>query len=145
VRLVGIPGVLILAVGSFAMAQHPEGPVFNRIASALVAEGWRAGDAVVVFGNRSEFRSPLGWYLPRHPDLVAGTASPLRPPVFVVGAARTLDSETAGVASRRVANLVVARVGTAQGLDAELAADANVFLSRPARRSSMRAGRGDRS
>jgi hypothetical protein len=145
VRLVGIPGVLILAVGSFAMAQRPEGPVFNRIASALVAEGWRAGDAVVVFGNRSEFRSPLGWYLPRHPNLVAATASPLRPPVFVVGAAGTLGSETTDLASRRVANLVVARVGAAQGLDAELAAGANVFLSRPPRRPSTRADPGDRS
>ena len=126
-----IPAVLVLAVGSFVLAQRSHGPVFDRIAGALVAEGWRAGDAVVVVGNRSEFRSPLEWYLPSHPTLVAGPALRLRPPVFVIGGARTLASQRADVAKRRVDGLVVARLSGPGDLSARLASAASVFRSAP--------------
>ena len=52
--------ILSLAAGGFAWSQHAQGPEFDRIAKALVAEGWQRGDAVVVYGRRTEFRGPLG-------------------------------------------------------------------------------------
>ncbi|MGH3093225.1 MAG: hypothetical protein ACRDOG_12990, partial [Gaiellaceae bacterium] len=48
------------------------------LADALVAEGWRFGDPVAVFGGAHEhvqlgsayaLRSPVAWYLPGHPFL----------------------------------------------------------------------------
>jgi 4-amino-4-deoxy-L-arabinose transferase-like glycosyltransferase len=44
-------------------------PPFQRIAKALVAEGWRPSDPVAVFGNVFSYRAPLEWYLPRQPLL----------------------------------------------------------------------------
>lgn len=53
-------------------------PDYDRIAGALVVEGWRFGDPVAVFGGVHEhlqlgsayaLRSPVAWYLPGHPFL----------------------------------------------------------------------------
>ena len=119
--------ILALVAGSFAWSQHSAGPAFNRIAGALVAEGWRTGDAVVVYGNRTEYRSPLGWYLPGHPNLISSAARHLRPPVFVVGSPRLVAVRTIDVVSRHVASLMVARVAPARGL--KVGRGASIFLS----------------
>jgi len=119
--------ILSLVVGSFAWSQRLHGPAFDRIAHALVAEGWQAGDAVVVYGRRTEFRAPLAWYLPGHPTLVSTGVRRLRSPVFVVGGSRVLGARKLHAGSRRVSNMIVARLGAVNDLDA--GQGASVFIS----------------
>jgi hypothetical protein len=76
--------VLAAAAASFGWAQRAPGPAYNRIAHVLVADGWRPGDDVAVFGNRSAFRSPLEWYLPGQPLLTSTGAAQIDEPVFLV-------------------------------------------------------------
>jgi hypothetical protein len=83
-RTVVPAAVLAAAAASFVWAQFTPGPAYDRVARALVADGWRPGDDVAVFGNRSEFRSPLEWYLPGRPVLSTTVASRIDEPVFVV-------------------------------------------------------------
>jgi hypothetical protein len=44
-------------------------PPYQRVARALVSEGWRPSDPIAVFGNVFSFRAPLEWYLPHGPLL----------------------------------------------------------------------------
>jgi hypothetical protein len=60
-------------------------PPYQRIARALVAEGWRPSDPVAVYGNFFSYRAPLEWYLPRQPLLdVSSLTSRACAAVFVV-------------------------------------------------------------
>jgi 4-amino-4-deoxy-L-arabinose transferase-like glycosyltransferase len=61
---------------------------YDRIADALLTEGWRPSDVIVLRGNFYSFRSPLAWYLPGHPQLSLGeSASGVCNRLFVVAAA----------------------------------------------------------
>jgi hypothetical protein len=42
---------------------------YDRIAHALVREGWRTSQPVAVFGDFFRYRGPLEWYLPHEPVL----------------------------------------------------------------------------
>jgi hypothetical protein len=61
---VAAAAVISAAVVGFAWSQGKTEPPFAALAQALVAQAWRPGDTLAVFGNVSEFRSPLEWYLP---------------------------------------------------------------------------------
>jgi hypothetical protein len=50
-------------------------PRFDAIARNLVHDGWRPADPIAVFGSPAAYRSPLEWYLPHQPKLVAGRAA----------------------------------------------------------------------
>jgi len=65
---VAATGVAAVAVVAITQAAVPH-PPFQRIAHALVAEGWRPSDPVAVYGNVFSYRAPLEWYLPRRPLL----------------------------------------------------------------------------
>lgn len=73
-RLIVIATALVGAavLGGYAWSQQTAATPYNRIAQALVAEGWRANDPIAVFGNFFAFRSPLEWYLPNRPPLALG-------------------------------------------------------------------------
>jgi hypothetical protein len=67
-----------LAAAGFAHERTLGPPDYDRLADALVAEGWRFGDPVAVFGGAHEhvqlgsayaLRSPVAWYLPGRPFL----------------------------------------------------------------------------
>jgi hypothetical protein len=67
-----------LAAAGLAHERTLAPPDYDRLADALVAEGWRFGDPVAVFGGAHEhvqlgsayaLRSPVAWYLPGHPFL----------------------------------------------------------------------------
>jgi hypothetical protein len=83
--VVVVAGVVTVATASFVVAQFHPGPQYNRLAHALVADGWRPGDAVAIYGSRSEYRSPLEWYLPGRPTLTNLVVGRIDEPVFVVG------------------------------------------------------------
>jgi hypothetical protein len=55
---------IALAVAAYVRAPMAERPDFDRVADALVAEGWERGDPILVIGSLPDFRSPLEWYLP---------------------------------------------------------------------------------
>jgi len=84
-------------------------PHYDRVATALVAEGWRPGDAILLFGSVYDYLHPLDWYLPgsERLEIVAPSAWGCSR-VFVVavgGRARVL---TAPLGSRaRRANAIV--------------------------------------
>jgi hypothetical protein len=106
--------LLALIGGGWARSNRAEPVAYDRIANALVAEGWRPGEPIAVYGNVDALWGPLEWYLPERPTLVPGAAE--RRPVFVVAArgrhwtAVVHDAD----ATRYVRQTLVARVdGTA--------------------------------
>lgn len=125
---VAVPAaVLAAACASFVWAQQNPGPAYDRIAHALVADGWRTGDAVAVFGNRSEFRSPLEWYLPGNPLLASAAAAQIDEPIFVIDS-KALHGHAVEI--RRVENYLVQRLrATRPGLYRQLLRRANIFVS----------------
>ena len=127
-RVVAPALVVAAACASFVWAQQQDqGPAYDRLAHALVADGWRTGDAVAVFGNRSEFRSPLEWYLPGNPLLATTVASQIDEPVFVIDS-KALSGHAVGI--RRVANLLVERLHAVRPeLYRKLLRRANIFIS----------------
>lgn len=123
-----IPAVVVAAAcTSFVLAQQNPGPAYDRLAHALVADGWRTGDAVAVFGDRSEFRSPLEWYLPGRPQLAATAASRIDEPVFVIDS-KALRGRAIEI--RRVSNMLVERLDAERpALYRRLLRRASIFIS----------------
>ena len=79
VAVAGAVATLALAVGGFLREQDFEPPPYERVAEALEDEGWHPGDPIAISGGAHELpalgsiyglRSPVGWYLPGHPELV---------------------------------------------------------------------------
>jgi hypothetical protein len=111
-RLGGVAPVALvaLAVAGFAWDQRATDTPFKTIAGALVADGWRSGDAVAVYGNLDAFRSPLGWYLPRTPNLThVSRPQAFGPVVYVLGGRRELAA-LGGREARRAGSMFVVRL-----------------------------------
>jgi uncharacterized membrane protein len=101
--------VAVAAIGLFVVGQKPALP-FNGIAAALVREGWRPPDSVVIQGGFYDFRSPLEWYLPHLPLLTRGRISEVGGhPAFAVLSRRGLPRRLVTRAAR-VGSYVVVRV-----------------------------------
>jgi hypothetical protein len=62
----------------------PLGPPADRIAEALVEQGWEREDAIVLVADFYGFRSPIGWYLPGRPFLQRVDLAAERRRVFLV-------------------------------------------------------------
>lgn len=60
---------VLLAVGYVSASRVPPVP-YDRIAAALVRDGWGPDDPIVVHGNAYALWGPLEWYLPNRPALV---------------------------------------------------------------------------
>ena len=65
-----------LAVFGYVRMPMADRPDFDRVANALVEEGWKPGDPILVVGSLLDFRSPLEWYLPG--DVTLAQAEPAR-------------------------------------------------------------------
>ncbi len=63
-----------LAVFGYVRMPMADRPDFDRVADALVEEGWEPGDPILVVGSLLDFRSPLEWYLPG--DVTLAQAEP---------------------------------------------------------------------
>ncbi len=100
--------VVATAVVAFALRQTTILP-FNQIAAALVREGWRPRDAVLVEGSLYTYRSPLEWYLPHARVLVKRPMADLaRTTTFAVLPRRVLPRRAERHATR-VGAFVVGR------------------------------------
>lgn len=76
-RVAAIVALAVSAAVAYAYVHNERvHPVpYDRVADALVAEGWRPSDVIVLGGNFYSFRSPLAWYLPARPRLSLGEAT----------------------------------------------------------------------
>jgi hypothetical protein len=63
------------------------------MARALARDGWRTGDALVVYGDPLRYRAPLEWYLPQHPTLDLSRPLPVACGVVYVIRPRTYRVE----------------------------------------------------
>jgi hypothetical protein len=78
-----------VVAGGFVRDQAVPAAPYEELAHALVEEGWRPHDPVVVFGSYYAYRSPLSWYLPHAPRLaLARDAAGTCPAVFAIGGRR---------------------------------------------------------
>ena len=110
-----------LLVYGFSQGDRVKPAPYDRVADALVSEGWSTRDPVILFGNFYAFRSPLEWYLPGQPALTLGEAR--KQPctsVFVVAlgsAARNRTLHASALAeTRQVRGILVARLGRPNSL-----------------------------
>jgi hypothetical protein len=103
----------LAAVAGLVWAERVPATPYNRIAQALVAEGWRSNDPVALFGGFFSFRSPLEWYLPHDPPLALAQRqrAACRTVFVVVGPARkhALMAEPRAT-RRRIGRYLVARL-----------------------------------
>jgi hypothetical protein len=114
-RLAVAAAAITLAGLGAAAVGHADSaaPPFNRLARALVQEGWRPSVPVLVYGNFFVYRAPLEWYLPHQPLLDPGRPlSRACGTVLVVARGR----HARGLHGRRVGEFVVARIRLARPL-----------------------------
>src|SRR5205807_6555983 len=112
-------------------------PEYDRVASALVQQGWREQDPIFLFGPLFAYLHPLDWYLPGAQRLeVAGPAGPACDRVYVVavgGRARALTAPL-GDRVRRIGRTVVARLPNRPGVWSEVSrAQGHVLATRLSR------------
>jgi hypothetical protein len=144
VALAGAAAALALAVGGLLRERDFEPPPYDRLADALEAQGWRPGDPVTIAGGAHELpalgssyglRSPVGWYLPGHPELVLPPPSGLPPCARAFAVAP--DGRAAGLLGdaeeqRDVEGIAVARIPCAPDLEERAGEEgAILFVSRP--------------
>jgi len=110
VRSAAVALAAVAAVGWVAQAQLPVSAT-PSIARQLVAEGWRAGTPIAIFGNAFNLRAPLEWYLPHNPTLVFSYATS-RPcsSVFVVARRASRLPRSDVESERRVGRFTVVRL-----------------------------------
>ena len=110
------------------MAERVE---FERVADALVEEGWESGDPILVVGSLPDFRSPLEWYLPGDVTLPEATADGECAEVWVVTdvpAGRELLDVAPPTTRAEVGSVEVARVPWSDVLAAEAEAGSGSYL-----------------
>jgi hypothetical protein len=122
-------GLCCLLVLGYVRSNRVQPVAYDRVARALVAEGWRPGDPIVVYAEPNALWGPLEWYLPGQPRFVALRSAAGAAPAFVVAArgprwGRVIRD---AVAARTVRSLLVARVHPGEHWPG-----ATVFVSRKA-------------
>ena len=109
--LAAAAAALVLVGGGFVRSNRVAPVPYDRIAAALVAEGWRAPAPIAVYGNVYALWGPLEWYLPGQPVLVLAAAERVRPSfVIVPGGARSAAVVRHAAAVRVVRQTLVARI-----------------------------------
>lgn len=102
-----------LLVLGYVRSNRVQPVAYDRIAAALVAEGWHPGDPIVVYGDPNALWGPLEWYLPGQPRFVVRRPAPASSaPSFVVVArgARWARVTRVAVAERTVRSVLIACV-----------------------------------
>lgn len=134
VALAGAATALSLAV--VGTVQGPAlGPPADRVAAALLAQGWTPQARIVLFGDFYGFRSPVGWYLPGRPFLRQTQPVEAQGDVFLIaeGTAtwEALERLLSPVSLQRVGDIYVARAVAWGGLEQELRSHGGYVLAIP--------------
>jgi hypothetical protein len=132
----GVAAGLLLA--GYAQERVLAPPPYDEAAAAIVQEGWAPEDPIAVVGGAHSLfylgdvhaiQSPLGWYLPGHPQLRAVTPSTTCASLYLVApsssGARLLAPpalNSTATAAKGVGSLIVAPLSCRSGLDRALAA-----------------------
>ena len=120
-----------LSVFAYVRTPMAERVEFDRVADALVEEGWEPGDPILVVGSLPDFRSPLEWYLPGDVTLPEATADGECAEVWVVTdvpAGRELLDVAPPTTRAEVGSVEVARVPWSDVLAAEAEAGSGSYL-----------------
>lgn len=120
-----------LSVFAYVRTPMAERVEFDRVADALVEEGWEPGDPILVVGSLPDFRSPLEWYLPGDVTLPEATAYGECAEVWVVTdvpAGRELLDVAPPTTRAEVGSVEVARVPWSDVLAAEAEAGSGSYL-----------------
>ena len=91
-------------------------PDYDRVAAALVQEGWRESDPIVVFGPPYQLLHPLDWYLPGGRLEVATWGARPCERVFVISVGGRGRALIVNAPSRHVRRIVIARLPYRPGL-----------------------------
>jgi hypothetical protein len=120
-----------LAVVAYVRTPMVERVDFDRVADALVAEGWEPGEPILVVGSLLDYRSPLEWYLPGEVTLPEAEPAGACAEMWVVTdvpAGRTLLDLAQPGNREQVGTVEVARVAWNGTLAAEAEAANGRFL-----------------
>lgn len=119
--IVALGAIAVLLFG-FVRGERVRPTPYDRVATALVAEGWTPRDPIILFGGFWAFRSPLEWYLQDRPALTLGDArtAPCAP-VFLVASRSARHRALRGLeptATQIADGIVVARIGSPTNIHA---------------------------
>jgi uncharacterized membrane protein len=117
--LVGTALAAAIMVAAYADTRGRIVPDYDLVATALVQEGWREQDPILVFGPPYQLLHPVDWYLPGRPLDLANWNGRSCDRVYVVSVAGRGRAMTAGVSTRRVGNIVIGRLPYRPGLAGE--------------------------
>ena len=104
----GLAGALMIA--GYLHTRAPIVPAYDRVADALVRQGWHENDPILVFGPRYSYLHPLDWYLPGSRLELAQLNGRRCAHVFVVGVGGRGRALAAAGSPVRVNRTVIARV-----------------------------------
>ena len=129
---VAVAGVLVIA--GYVATRGAIVPDYDLVAHALVEEGWRPQDPIVLFGPRYAYLHTLDWYLPGSERLELASLSSTCDRVYVVAVGGRGRVLTQGLPSLRVKHVVIARVSHRQGLAGDVRrGQGSVFATRSAK------------
>jgi hypothetical protein len=109
----------VLAVVGYVDSRGRIVPDYDRVAAALVQQGWNERDPIVVFGEPYQLLHPLDWYLPGGRLELATWATGSCEHVYVVSLGGRGRALIAGVPTDRVRRFVVGRLKYRSGVVAE--------------------------
>jgi hypothetical protein len=114
--------VAVLAVATYVRDRDPAPPSYDRVASALVAQGWH-GQPILLFGDLYAYLHPLSWYLPDGQKLAVGHfASGSCSVAFVVSVGGRADALVRRAATPvRIGGIRIGRVAWADDLPQQTA------------------------
>ena len=119
VALAATAGAAVLLVASYVDTRGRIIPDYDRVADALVEEGWQEGDPILVFGPPYQLLHPLDWYLPGSSLAIADWNGSSCERVYVVSVGGRGRALVSGVSTRRVRRIVIGRIPYRPELAAE--------------------------
>ena len=134
VAMVATASAAVLLLAAYADKRGQIIPEYDLVAAALVDQGWQEQDPILVFGPPYQLLHPLDWYLPGERLEIATWSGRPCARVFVVSVGGRGRALTAGVATRRVRRIVIARLPFRPGLgDEARRRDGRVLATRASR------------
>ena len=110
VALVATAGAAALIVASYVDTRGRIIPDYDRVAGALVEQGWQEGDPILVFGPPFQLLHPLDWYLPGRRLEIADWNGRSCERVYVISVGGRGRALLRGAPTESVRRIVVGRI-----------------------------------